>query len=306
MKFKSTVAVPILLAGVFLLTAVFSLIPAEAIGLDENPYLSAIILQLVIFAIPALIFCSLRGGGEYTSNLRVRFPKPSTVLLMVCALVMMICGGGVIDYFMSVLSPSQMAESSAAEYAAFAMNSGLFNGLYLVLAFAILPAVTEEFLFRGIVLHEYSTRNIACSVIISALGFAMCHFSLVRLPSYFFCGVVLAAVTYATRSIIASMIVHAAYNVVVLFFEEYILHIAQKNNISGILLVIVMAFLTLAAAALASFEASALYRVYSEENYTSDHVPKKKTKFFASLAEAVFSPSFLVLAVIYIIMVIVI
>ena len=67
-----------------------------------------------------------------------------------------------------------------------------------------------------------------------------------------------------------------------------------------------MAFLTLAAAALASFEASALYRVYSEENYSSDHVPKKKTKFFVSLAEAVFSPSFLVLAVIYIIMVIVI
>ena len=306
MKFKQTLAVPILLAGVFLLTVLFSLLPPEAIGVDENPYLSVVIIQLVIFAIPSLIFCSLRGGGEYTSKLRVRFPKPSTILLMVCALVLMICGGGVIDYFMSMADPAGMAESSSAEYASFAVKADVFNGVYLVLAFAILPAVTEEFLFRGIVLHEYSTSNIACSVIFSAVCFAMCHFSLVRFPSLLFCGLVLGAVTYATRSVIAPMIVHGAYNVVVLFLEEYILHIAQKNNISGILLVIIMAFLALTATALAAFEASSLYRVYSEENYPSDHVPKKKTNLFKSLADAVFSPTFLSLAVIYIIMVLVI
>ena len=121
MKFKQTIAVPILLAGVFLLTALFNALPAEAIGADENPYLSAVIIQLVIFAIPCLIFCSLRGGSEYSSKLRVRFPKPSALLMMVCALVLMICGGGVIDYFMSTLNPQGMAESSSAEYAAFAM-----------------------------------------------------------------------------------------------------------------------------------------------------------------------------------------
>ena len=102
------------------------------------------------------------------------------------------------------------------------------------------------------------------------------------------------------------MIVHAAYNIIVMFFDEYILHIAQKNNISGILLVIIMAFLALAAASLAAFEASSLYRVYSEENYASDHVPKKKSKLLKSLAEAVFSPTFLGLAVIYIIIALII
>ena len=306
MKFKQTIAVPILLAGIFLLTALFNALPAEAIGADENPYLSAVIIQLVIFAIPCLIFCSLRGGSEYSSKLRVRFPKPSALLMMVCALVLMICGGGVIDYFMSTLNPQGMAESSSAEYAAFAMQSDVFNGVYLILAFAILPAVTEEFLFRGIVMHEYGTVNVVSSVILGAVCFAMCHFSVVRFPSLFFCGIVLGAVTYATRSVIASMIVHAAYNIVVLFFEEYILHIAQKNNISGILLVIIMAFLALGAAALAAFEASSLYRVYAEDNYPSDHVPKKKNKLLKSLAEAVFSPAFLGLAVIYIIMVLIV
>ena len=306
MKFKPTIAVPILLAAVFLLTAVFSFLPASAIGTDENPYLSTVIIQLVIFTIPSLIYCSLRGGSEFSSNLRVRIPKPSTILLMVCALVLMICGGGVIDYFMSTVNPVSMAESSTAEYASFAMEADVFNGVYLVLAFAVLPAVTEEFLFRGIVLYEYSTMNVATSVVFSAAMFAMCHFSPVRFPSLFFCGLVLAGVTYATRSVIAPMIVHTAYNVAVLFFEEYIFHIARKNNISGILLVIIMAFLALVALALAAFEASSMYRIYSEENYPSDYVPKKKVKLFKSFTETVFSPTFLALVVMYIILVLII
>lgn len=301
MKLKPTTAAPVLLIVVFLLTAAFKLMPTEAIGAEENPYLLAVIIQLVIFALPAILFCTLRGG-DYNSELRLRFPKPPTILLMVGALLMMVCGGSVIDYFMSMVAPESMASSSATEYAGFAMNAGVFDGLYLVLTFAILPAVTEEFLFRGIVLNEYSKLSISCSVIMSAVCFAMCHFSIARLPSCFFCGIVLGLLTYATRSIAASMIVHALYNTVVLFFEEFILHVASKNNVSGILFVIICAAITLAAAAFSAFEASSIYRSYALENVPSDYVPKKKNGFFSSLISAVFTPAFLILIVAYVLM----
>ena len=60
-----------------------------------------------------------------------------------------------------------------------------------------------------------------------------------------------------------------------------------------------------ASAASFSFEASSLYRGYALDNVPSDHVPKKKPGIAGSLAESVFSPSFIALAVTYIIIILV-
>ena len=51
------------------------------------------------------------------------------------------------------------------------------------------------------------------------------------------------------------------------------------------------------------FEAAGLYKSYAVDNVPSDHVPTKKKKLIGTLAEAVFSPSFIVLAVTYIVIV---
>lgn len=303
MKVKPTVAAPILVTAVLVLTLIFSVVPGSALGLDENPYLSTVIVQLVIFMLPSLFFCTFRGNN-YSSGLRLRLPSLSCILIMICALLCMICGSCVIEYFMSIFFPEAMSATAMAGNAGFAMNSGIFDGLYLVLAFAVLPAATEEFLFRGVVLTEYSSTGLFCSVIMSSLTFAMCHLSLARLPVYFFCGIILCIVTYATRSVIAAMTVHAVYNIFVLFCEEYILHLAEKQNISAVLFVIIVAGLGLLSASFMSFEASALYKGYAFENVPSDYVPTGKKKQGA-LVKAVFSPAFLLLVLVYIIAVIV-
>ncbi len=301
MKFKATAAAPLLIMAVFVLTAVFNFLPAESIGAESDPYLAAVIIQLVIFALPSLLFCALRGSN-YSHKLRLRLPRPSAVILMLCSVVLLSCGGSAIDYLMTSAFPALADESSVASYAGFAMNSGFFDGLYLVVAFAILPAVTEEFLFRGIVLSEYGSVNAACSVILSAAMFSMCHFSFLHLPSYFFCGIVLACLTYATRSIVAPMIVHTLYNVVVLFFGDYVVLLAEKNNISGILFLIIAVVAALSAAAMAAFEAASIYRGYAEDNVESDHVPKNKTGVVKSLAMSLLSPFFLLLIVLFIVL----
>ena len=301
MKFKATSAAPLLIMAVFLLTAVFNFLPAESIGAESDPYLAAVIIQLVIFALPSLLFCTLRGS-DYVQNLRLRLPRPSSVILMLCSVVLLCCGGSAIDYVMTAVFPNLADGSTMASYAGFAMNSGFFDGLYLVVAFAVLPAVTEEFLFRGIILSEYGSIGTVCAVILSSAMFSMCHFSFLHLPSYLFCGIVLACLTYATRSIVAPMIVHTLYNAVVLFFGDYVVRLAEKNNISGILFVIVAAVLALASGAMAAFEASAIYRGYAEDNVESDHVPKKKTGLVQSLAMSLLSPFFLLLTVLFIVL----
>ncbi len=302
MKIKPTTAAPILVCAVLALTLLFSVVPSSALGLDDNPYLTTVILQLVIFMLPALFFCTLRGTS-YREKLRLKLPHVSTLLLIICSLVVMICGSCVIEYFMSTVSPVSMAETSVVDRAGYAMNPGFFDGLYLVLAFALLPALTEEFLFRGIILSEYGSLGIFCSVFMSSIMFAFCHLSLVRLPIYVFSGVILALVTYATRSVIAPMIVHTVYNVFVLFFEEYVLRLAEKQNISALLFIIIAAGCAILFASFMCFEAAGLYKSYAVDNVPSDHVPAKKKKLIGTLAEAVFSPSFIVLAVTYIVIV---
>jgi len=305
MKVKPAVAAPILVCTVLALTLIFSRVPASAIGLDDNPYLTTVILQLVIFMLPALFFCTFRGS-DYRERLRLKLPPMSSLLLVICSLLVMICTSCVIEYFMSMAAHDSMASTTVAGRAGYAMNDGFFDGLYLVFAFALLPALTEEFLFRGIVLAEYGNDGIFCSVLMSSIMFAMCHLSSVRFPVYFFCGVILSVVTYATRSVIAPMIVHTVYNVFVLFFEPYVLKLAQKQNISAVLFVIIAAGCAILFASFMCFEVSGLYRTYAVNNVPSDHVPQKKGRLLATVSGAVFSPSFIVLAVAYIITVLII
>ena len=80
--------------------------------------------------------------------------------------------------------PEGFSENSTQTYAAFAMNGRFFDVLYLIVAFAVLPAVTEEYLFRGIVAAEYEKYGIGVAVMMSAVTFAMSHFSLERFPDF--------------------------------------------------------------------------------------------------------------------------
>lgn len=300
MKLKPTTAAPILVSVVLLLSLTASLLPPSAIGLDDNPYLTTVVLQLAVFMIPSLFFCTLRGG-DYKSSLRLSRPTAQSVIFMLCALGVMICGSCVIEYFMSRIAPATMSASTVATSAGYAMNHGLFDGMYLVIAFAVLPAMTEELLFRGIILTEYSPLGIFCAVFMSSVMFAACHLSPVRFPVYAFCGIVLSMTAYAARSVIASMILHTLYNVFVLFFEQHVLELAEKQNISAVLFVIAAAFCTLLFATVMCFEGASVYKSYASDNVPSDYAPSKSTSSMASLVSAVFSPSFIVLAVIYII-----
>ena len=304
MKVRSTIAAPLLLIVVFAMIVAADKIPNGVLGFDDNPYLATVIVQLVIFAVPSLFFCTMRGG-DYRRRLRLRLPPLSCILITVCATILMITGSAVIEYFMSGFAHDAVYATSAAETAAFAMNSGLFDGMYLVLAFAVLPAVTEEFLFRGIIMTEYGSLSAACAVIMSSLTFAMSHMSPVRIPEYLFCGVVLALLSYASRSIITSMIAHTLYNAVVIFFEDYVIRIAEKQNISGVLFIIIAAALALIAAAVFAFEASGLYRGYGADNVPSDHLPKKSAKTPTAIAASLLSPPFLFLAVMYVVIAVV-
>ena len=285
---------------IFLIIGAVNFLPDESIGIDSNPYLAVVVIQLLTYAVPALFYSRIRGK-ELTPSLRLRFFGPSQILFLVQSAIFMICGTVLISMFMYKLSPLAFEASATSEYAAFAMNRRFLDGVYLVVAFAVLPAITEEFVFRGIVLGEYGRKGLGLAAVVSAVMFAMSHFSLVRFPVYFFAGLVLACVAYVTRSVLASMVIHAVYNAFVLLCEQYIMNAVDKQNISLTLLIIILGALALLSCMLMCFEANNIYRKYAHNNVESGHVPEKKDGLMTRFVHVFFSPTFLLLVIIYIV-----
>ena len=185
----------------------------------ENEYYSVVILQMMIFLLPGAIWSTF-SGERYVRRLRLTLPKVSTLPLIVAASVMMITGGVLISLLFGGL------DSLSGNFTLYGTFVSKDNGtvpvkLYLVLAYAVIPAICEEFVFRGILCLEYENGGVLRSVVFSSLFFAMLHFDIVNFPVYLLSGAVLAMTLYATRSLLGSIVAHFLYNLFGLFGQPY-------------------------------------------------------------------------------------
>jgi sodium transport system permease protein len=83
--------------------------------------------------------------------------------------------------------------------------------LYVIVA--VLPAVCEEFAFRGILLHGLKNRfHPVVRCLIVGIIFGLFHYTLFRIAPTAFLGVILTAIAMMTGSIFPGMLFHAANN----------------------------------------------------------------------------------------------
>jgi ABC-2 type transport system permease protein/sodium transport system permease protein len=85
--------------------------------------------------------------------------------------------------------------------------------LTILLLMAIIPAISEEFLFRGFVLSGLGGRLGKWPAILAAAGvFGMFHFMIDRMPVTILLGAVLGYVCWQSRSVWPAMLVHCMHN----------------------------------------------------------------------------------------------
>lgn len=82
----------------------------------------------------------------------------------------------------------------------------------MLIVFAVLPAVCEEFAFRGIVMGSLRKYGDKIAIVISALLFALLHQSLSAVIFAFCSGMILGLVRKSAGSLIPSIIVHFLNN----------------------------------------------------------------------------------------------
>ena len=245
--------------GIYILLLLARLLDASVLTRD-NEYFSVIVLQIMIFLIPAFAYIRWRGEALHR-RLRLTLPRLDHLLLLVGALLILAGGGMLLQL---LLGGAQEAGGSFTLYDTFiSKNRGTAgDALYLVLTYAALPAFCEELVFRGIFLAEYERHGASCAALMSMLFFTMLHFDLRNIPLYLFSALVLCAVLYATRSLAAAMLVHFGYNLFCLFGVPYVTAVyASMGRVWVIIFLLTVAMLF--GAALFCGEAARLYRHFA-------------------------------------------
>ena len=85
---------------------------------------------------------------------------------------------------------------------------GWMNILFL----AVIPAFSEEFVFRGVFFHGYRSHGFWKAALMSGLIFGLMHLNFNQFSYGFVLGVIFAAVVEASGSIYASMAIHFLIN----------------------------------------------------------------------------------------------
>lgn len=118
---------------------------------------------------------------------------------------------------------------------------GAFQTVIFFITYIVIAPVTEEILFRGIILERLRRYGDIFAVLSSAMMFSLLHGALQSFPSAFISGVFFALISIYSGSPLASMIVHAVNNA--LSVISIIIAQSASQEIASIVLVFGVYFL---------------------------------------------------------------
>lgn len=298
MKLKSTVTAPFLVLCVFILTLLVSYLDADKLASGGSIHLAWLVIELMVFTVPCVFYCKLKGNG-YTETLGLR-PFSLSRISLLCFLTFVLISGVLllkVGLFRAGVLPTVAADSMAGA------DVGAGRAVYLIFTAVILPAVVEEFLLRGVILSEYAHLGGICSVTVSALFFAMLHFSLAEFPIYFFGGLVMGAAAYLTRSLLASVLLHGVYNLFSLFGEAFVWRLIWEEQ-SHVFFLYLLAVIFLLFLVLSIGESERIFYGYAINSRGEVPFVKRSTKSLTqSIAQIFLSVGFLLCVALYVIVV---
>lgn len=322
MKMKSSFSTPLFASILYILFLGTDFFREKLTGAGGNEYLSVIIVQLLIFIIPAILFCRLKGVG-YTSKMNIRLIAPSKFGSVIVSSLVLVFGSMLIRFAQIYLF--KMKDFSVSPFESYITGATEYNFLFAAAAFAIIPAITDEFVFRGVMLTEYNEGGYGAvnATLITSLLSSMLFFTLESFPIRFFSAIVLCMLTYATGSSLSAFIAHLVFNIYTVFGEKYIIKtLSDPSNKIISVFTFALLFLVLSVIMFSEFEhtlrqmgrsgapsPSYLLKksddgktpdIAATEATESDNPSKKVVSEKTKLTiEAFFSPSFIVCIIIF-------
>lgn len=104
-------------------------------------------------------------------------------------------------------------------------SNGVIDNILYIFSIAVLPPLTEEFAFRGIVLGKLRKFGDSFAILMSALLFGLLHGNIIQIPFAFIIGIVFGFITIKTSSLLPAMITHFLVNC-----SSVIVSLIYENN----------------------------------------------------------------------------
>lgn len=250
---------------------------------NDSIYFTASVLQIAAYLFPCALYYLLKRKTLSTQVL-IEPVRISGVLLILPVFLLLVSGTILIKYFAYVGYGGTVGMSGY--YSELLGTSG--NSIGVIVAVIILPAICEEFLFRGILLAEYRSLGSVNAIVITALYFAMMHLSFGDFLLNFGAGLLLGLVASATRSVLASVAVHAGANAFALFgIDAYIRNTVMKCGAFFVGFVMICIFAVSLILTLIRLEH--IYYRYAEKP-PADTLPPRSIE---GAAKVFFSPTFM-------------
>ena len=211
-----------------------SYIDTQRLTGSRDAYLSFAMLQLLAFILPAIFYCKAKGD-QYVFELKLRVFGLEKAVFLIFSVMVMICLVTAVELLLRKfgISDGLYAHSVYTIYGRTLPELGgnVFDTLYTLVVFAVLPALTEEFLFRSVLYTEYEHLGAPAAIFLTAVIYSFLDMSAVAFIPSFAGGLLLGFSVYVTQSVFAPLVIHIVYNLYALFFEEYIwAFIAKPEN----------------------------------------------------------------------------
>ncbi len=295
-KIKDKLKLPYITAPllvIFVITAMqVSTRSLTSLNSETNIFVAIGVIQLVVLALPSIVYYLLKGRKLESPMYLVSNRAPDIIFVLFAALFF-ICGTLLIKFFYFVNGGSVAAITNY--YSDFSGSQEGFGHLEIILSLIIIPAICEEFLFRGIIFNEYRKYGTANAVIISALCFAMLHFSVESFFVYLFSGLLLGFCAAMTKSILPSIAIHLLSNTLSIYASDAFLRITVVKN-GAYFIGFVLVVLTGVSLLLLLSKIENMCYFYSERPQEEAIPPKS----IGNITKLFLSPTFILLIIVFI------
>lgn len=179
-------------------------------------YLAAYSLVMGISYVVLYLVYNKANRIDYKA-INLNFKMPWHTYLIIAAIGIVSLFG--VQYFISMIDNLLQAIGYPLNSGSIVNPTDAGTFILAVIVLAVIPAITEELLFRGVILNGLRGRfGDIGAIFMSALLFALMHQSFQQLIYPFILGSIMAYIVLRTGSLVSSMIVHFINNFLVIMF----------------------------------------------------------------------------------------
>jgi hypothetical protein len=209
-------------------------------------YLQTVISLGMFILAPITIALAL--SDNFRSYIKIDFyPGHTVTFLVILLMILALPMNNFFTYLNNLLDLSEtmprmqeylvdMEMKAEQLFESFLNVSGLGPLLINLLVVAVVPAIGEELLFRGVLQDLFIrwTRNTFIGVLITSLAFALLHFQFLSVLPRFVLGMILGYIFVWTRSLWMPILAHFINNALAVIYYHYLYNGSIERGIENV------------------------------------------------------------------------